>query len=463
MITSIGSRSPVLQPQEASSDTQHLVDSPRFSISRSSSSTPPIREIPLATIEPALHTATERLSHSVDKDPFRLAFRSLERSGRMPRVLGRLSEGKENEDFALVHITEPFFEPPLRNSIAKEALLPVAYHSIAAVSREKTRVIVHTASSGRLTGTISNAISYMRLPGSTSFRKVYTAVLDHSLKNGDCGSVIVDADTGATYGHIVAGSRKGQIAYVMAASEVAYIFPRSQSLFNVARKSLKTLSRCFQIALQILLVVLWGYLINLDAYIELLARSPIPLHYGIMKPDSFWMPAWGVHPSGLPQRSTAQPALAMAVALIWQISVSILGFKYSPTQYLENDVDRTSTAFRFVQQSAALLLLSQLRNSFLIILIPTANATLSFWFMLLNYSAVAIILPALQWTVLRLQNRLEWKIGQDWTGFLLLGYAIANSMEGHTIYRLYASMISFGWTLGRFPTAIALSRVNAID
>lgn len=83
-----------------------------------------------------------------------------------------------------------------------------------------TEIITYTVSGGLMTGTLHSTPSYTRLPNSMTFQKVYTVRLNGALVKGDCGSWVVDAESRGLCGHIVAGSERTGIAYIMSAHQV---------------------------------------------------------------------------------------------------------------------------------------------------------------------------------------------------------------------------------------------------
>ncbi|KAF2804179.1 uncharacterized protein BDZ99DRAFT_348118, partial [Mytilinidion resinicola] len=77
-----------------------------------------------------------------------------------------------------------------------------------------------TGSKGLIAGRMSGTPSFMRLPGSTLCQEVYTIHLAGPVANGDCGSWVMNADSGDLYGHIVAGSPESGVAYIIPAYQV---------------------------------------------------------------------------------------------------------------------------------------------------------------------------------------------------------------------------------------------------
>jgi hypothetical protein len=97
----------------------------------------------------------------------------------------------------------------------------LAYDSIASNPEDDVEVYTYTASGGKICGILSACPSYTRLSTGISFQKVYIVRLDGPLANGDCGSAVIDAKTGGTYGHLIAGCRTTGTAYILAADQVA--------------------------------------------------------------------------------------------------------------------------------------------------------------------------------------------------------------------------------------------------
>jgi hypothetical protein len=81
-----------------------------------------------------------------------------------------------------------------------------------------TQVVART-SHGSIPGLLPNTWTYMQLPGSTTFQKVFEVTLDASLDWGDCGTVVLDARTAQPYGHVVVSSISKRIAFIMAAPQ----------------------------------------------------------------------------------------------------------------------------------------------------------------------------------------------------------------------------------------------------
>jgi hypothetical protein len=99
--------------------------------------------------------------------------------------------------------------------------MTLAYDSMASDPENDAKVYTYIASGGKICGILSANPSYAHLSTGKSFQKVYVVRLDGPLANGDCGSAVIDAKTGDTYGHFVAGCRTTGIAYILAAGQAS--------------------------------------------------------------------------------------------------------------------------------------------------------------------------------------------------------------------------------------------------
>jgi hypothetical protein len=135
------------------------------------------------------------------------------------KSLGKLVKTSDENDWALIEITNTAIEEVLLAN-SKDPDMPVlAYNEIASGPREDAEVYTYTASSGKMRGILSDTCSYTRLQNGKRFREIYIARMEGKLANGDCGSVVIDAKTGETYGHLVAGCQSTGTAYVLAAHQ----------------------------------------------------------------------------------------------------------------------------------------------------------------------------------------------------------------------------------------------------
>ncbi|OMP88524.1 Protein png1 [Diplodia seriata] len=78
-------------------------------------------------------------------------------------------------------------------------------------------VVAYTGSGNARGGMLSGTPSLMTLPGGRKTQELWLVRLDGALAEGDCGSVVVNKETGDLEGHIVAGSPGSGNAYIIPA------------------------------------------------------------------------------------------------------------------------------------------------------------------------------------------------------------------------------------------------------
>lgn len=78
-------------------------------------------------------------------------------------------------------------------------------------------VLAVTGESGVLTGTIPGASTSILLPGTSRMQEVWHCTLNGAIREGDCGSFVIDLHSANVYGHIVAGVIGTGFAYIVPA------------------------------------------------------------------------------------------------------------------------------------------------------------------------------------------------------------------------------------------------------
>jgi hypothetical protein len=129
-------------------------------------------------------------------------------------LIGTLLQSSLDHDWASIVITNKFVLSALQEDRS------VSTDSHEAQTVEVARGIVYTTRSKGTFGILSENTTYMRLPGSNTFQKMYYIILEAALSLGDCGAVVLDVGTQEWYGHIVASSENRRIAFVMPASGI---------------------------------------------------------------------------------------------------------------------------------------------------------------------------------------------------------------------------------------------------
>ena len=146
------------------------------------SATPPIRQIPPAP-------STEETLCSL-KGPFASSF-----AGPSPLL-----------DYALIEITGHQVEGGDISLPYARKDGPLLENREAVEMDGPSNIIALTASKGSIKGRLTGIPSFGTAPNSTVSQELWTIYLDGRLEKGDCGCWIIDAATGAVYGHIIAGS-----------------------------------------------------------------------------------------------------------------------------------------------------------------------------------------------------------------------------------------------------------------
>lgn len=127
-------------------------------------------------------------------------------------------------DYALVEIIPPA-ELPFSLSVAPT----LGELQLRMRSQPLDRKVSVSAGQGSLSGKLSGTSTFIRLPGTNGFKEVWTASLDCQLKDGDCGSMLADAEDGRIYGHVVVGSPSSSCVYILPAIQllqsIAVLFP----------------------------------------------------------------------------------------------------------------------------------------------------------------------------------------------------------------------------------------------
>lgn len=88
-------------------------------------------------------------------------------------------------------------------------------------SGPRDAAVVTTTPDGRIVrGALSSSPYHVRLPGRKNFIGAYAVRFSRPLNPGDCGSLVIDVDTGRVFGHVFAGSPTDGLTAIMPASLV---------------------------------------------------------------------------------------------------------------------------------------------------------------------------------------------------------------------------------------------------
>ncbi|KAI1617984.1 bacterial alpha-L-rhamnosidase-domain-containing protein [Exophiala viscosa] len=136
------------------------------------------------------------------------------------RAEGELVVLSNTLDYALIRVTDVPFLTAVQLCRSKYVADSAKSIQVPTRSISNTDILAWTSSQGWATGRFDALPSYIRLPKSTDFEKVYTIYINAPLARGDCGTWVVDASTGVLYGHIIAGSPGTGVAYAVSAYNV---------------------------------------------------------------------------------------------------------------------------------------------------------------------------------------------------------------------------------------------------
>ena len=113
-------------------------------------------------------------------------------------------------DWAVIEVTK---QAHRRGNTLSRTNERIKVESVGSGGLDDTPILSPTTR-GIMTGTLLATPSYLRTSKGWKFQEMYTVQLDTQLQKGDCGSWIVDAETGNLYGHIVAGSPGSGMALI---------------------------------------------------------------------------------------------------------------------------------------------------------------------------------------------------------------------------------------------------------
>lgn len=154
-------------------------------------------------------------------------------------------DGKNGSlDYALIEIPQSRGTHCTANRISLPWGKKIEPRKVVRSGPRDAGVIAITRSAGLTTGQLSGTPSFMHLPGCKTFQEVYKVHMDGPLEQGDCGSWIVDNESGNLYGHIVAGCPDLCVAYIIPAFQAfddiqqrlgeELILPSSDELHSVS-------------------------------------------------------------------------------------------------------------------------------------------------------------------------------------------------------------------------------------
>ncbi|KAH7323903.1 hypothetical protein BKA65DRAFT_511668 [Rhexocercosporidium sp. MPI-PUGE-AT-0058] len=160
-------------------------------------------------------------------------------------------------DWALVKIEHPtLLEFPRTDEYMANNLnlgSKIIYPNSIATGSFDTDVLTCTGSGGVVQGRLSGVAAFKRAAGQKGFQQLLTMRLSTgSFHDGDCGSWVCDARTGAVYGHIVSGYPGTASAYLVPSDDIF------QDMQQNLGKSVQLLTRT--LAARNAALAIWGHI-----------------------------------------------------------------------------------------------------------------------------------------------------------------------------------------------------------
>lgn len=151
------------------------------------------------------------------------------------KSIGRIFGHVHNEssaffDYGLVQVTKNEIKRLGKSLNRIDTPRPLRIRRMTEISSVEVRIIV--AMSTRFVSGIHfpDRISYRR-HGTSTYQEIYQVELDQAPVEGDCGSSVVDKETGDLYGHLILGDTPARIAYIVPATDLILDIPRSLGLY----------------------------------------------------------------------------------------------------------------------------------------------------------------------------------------------------------------------------------------
>lgn len=154
---------------------------------------------------------------------------------------------KENSHYTLVKLSELEYSEASNVVLGGDGQVPPKLEAVdvARVGAEHVGVLVVT-SRGPVSGIVLPDIASLRLGSSSHIQAVHPVILSEPGESGDCGSAVIDAQTGSCYGHIIHRAEGDVVCYMVPASdtlaEVVISFGKLPSLHLDQRNDTKHLN-----------------------------------------------------------------------------------------------------------------------------------------------------------------------------------------------------------------------------
>lgn len=172
-----------------------------------------LRQLGTSQIGPTLRDREEL-------DVFQLA-KSYEISNVNKELPNSISPSTTSSDFRIFSLEHDYalIEIESRDTLYSK-LSRVSSQNVQRIEPGQIAVSTLTPSQGVIHGSLDGRPTFMRLPYSSKFSKLYPVTLSDPVGEGDCGSAVVDRNTNQICGFVVAASVEGRVAYIVSADEI---------------------------------------------------------------------------------------------------------------------------------------------------------------------------------------------------------------------------------------------------
>lgn len=127
---------------------------------------------------------------------------------------------RENSHYNLVKLSELEIGEASNVVLGGDGHIPPKIEAldVGRVGTEPATVLAVTPR-GPVSGTVLPDVASLRLHGSSQFQTVHAVILSEPSEPGDCGSAVIDAETGSCYGHIILGVEGDVVCYMVPAAD----------------------------------------------------------------------------------------------------------------------------------------------------------------------------------------------------------------------------------------------------
>lgn len=160
---------------------------------------------------PSVNTAARHIQDTTGSEPL---YENLEALEIPPRLISS-ADPPSNLDYALIEVSRLQHCVPNRITYKGRTL---EIRNVARGAPKDVRILAITFR-GVVSGRLSGTSMYTSPPSVNTYQEVYCGILDSNLRLGDCGTWVIDAETGNLIGHIVAGSPETGAAMIIPTSQ----------------------------------------------------------------------------------------------------------------------------------------------------------------------------------------------------------------------------------------------------